>query len=407
LKTVESLGGWEADVADEKPPRPPRQYSGVNGKQTVTDDELRKVIKSKFSTIVSAFRAFDKNGDGCIDKKEFITGLRNSGVDLPPEQMERLWSLADEDNSGNIHYQEFARRFCTFKASHSLHRHADLRQGEEGTLKLHGVGAAARIQRSANRRGTENIEWGVDDQAFNAEVDTTIKRPQTIPQLARQEWLSKMPVEEMSVDQMRARIYSKHGNLLNAFRHFDLSGDSRVSHGEFLRALPLALGEEISSQKANEVWRAMDKDGTGDIDIEEFASDQLVSATEFGAKMFKGLTVDCAAGERPAYERHAERMTRGGSLPSAKLDEGRTSGAEVVCQPEFGSSLKPADVVCQPEPSKGGFKPASMERPESASTVASVRPSRPQSAGARSVVSVADSYDEYSDSGFEASSTAA
>lgn len=377
----EELGGWEPEEDSERPPRPTRQYAGINGKRVVTDEELRKLLKEKFSTMVSAFRAFDKNGDGCISKTEFIKGLRNIGVDLPPEVFERLWKMADEDNSGNIHYQEFARKFCTYKASHSLHRHADLRDGDETVLKLHGVGAASRIQKHAAARESEDLQWEVDAAEFakdTAVQDPATLRPQTIAQLARQEGLRTMKIEEMSLDQIRARIYLKHGNLLNAFRHFDLSGDSRISYNEFIRALPIALGEPISIEKVNEVWRAMDTDGTGEIDIQEFSSEQLVSSTRLGAQMMKGLTVDCTAGERPSHHKHTGEQS---ATPSGGF------------APAPGSLDK--------------AKPASFfGRPESASTFAgsSVR-ERPQSA--KSITSQAESrrsFDEYSDSGFEATS---
>merc|ERR1719359_2016900 len=97
----------------------------------ITDDQLRELLKRKFGPIVSAFQSFDKNKDGVVNKTEFVNGLRHAGVDLPKVLLDRIWTMADEDGSGSIHYQEFARKFCTFKASHSLHRHASLKTGEE------------------------------------------------------------------------------------------------------------------------------------------------------------------------------------------------------------------------------------------------------------------------------------
>eukprot|EP00746_Dinoflagellata_sp_MGD_P166656 gnl/MRDRNA2_/MRDRNA2_96703_c0_seq1.p1 gnl/MRDRNA2_/MRDRNA2_96703_c0~~gnl/MRDRNA2_/MRDRNA2_96703_c0_seq1.p1 ORF type:complete len:534 (+),score=110.30 gnl/MRDRNA2_/MRDRNA2_96703_c0_seq1:86-1687(+) len=396
-----SLGGWAAEPEVEKE-GPKRQYTGIGGKQNATDEDLRALLQGKFSTLVAAFRAFDKNGDRMINKKEFITGLRNCGVDVPREMFERLWRMADEDNSGNIHYTEFAKRFCVHKASHSLHRHASLRSGEEAVLNLHGVGAASRVQTFANARQEENLSWDIGDEHYNAEAPQDAQ-PRTISQLARCMWLRDIPVDEMTVDQVRARIYSKHGNLINAFRHFDLSGDSRISHAEFMRALPKALGELISPAKAAEIWRAMDTDGTGEIDIQEFASDQFVSSTNFGAKLMKGLTVDVIQGEKPSHHKYVEG---GGAVSSP--DKRRSSREAEVHQPQ----LEPVMQVHQPnmeiEQDKVG-KPM-LDRPESASTMASLRErplQRPQSA--KSVTSVADSkasFDEYSDSGFEASSTA-
>ena len=54
-----------------------------------------------------------------VDKGEFLIGLRGVGVDLPPKLMNKLWGMADEDGSGAIHYQEFARKFSTYKATAS------------------------------------------------------------------------------------------------------------------------------------------------------------------------------------------------------------------------------------------------------------------------------------------------
>lgn len=395
-----SLGGWDPEPEEEQE-APRRQYTGIGGKQNVTDEELRALLKGKFSTLVAAFRAFDKNGDRMINKKEFITGLRNCGVDVPREMFERLWRLADQDNSGNIHYTEFAQRFCVHKASHSLHRHASLREGEETVLNLHGVGAASRLQRHAATRQEENLCWDIGAEAFTTEAAQD-SQPRTISQLARCDWLRNMPVDEMSVDQVRARIYSKHGNLINAFRHFDLSGDSRISHAEFLRALPKALGESISPAKVGEIWKAMDTDGTGEIDIQEFASDQFVSSTNLGAKLMKGLTVDVLQGERPSHHKYSE----GGAVVSSPDKRRSSATSKEVHQPDAMMQVHQSNM--EMEQDTPGKLP--LERPESASTIASMRErplQRPQSA--KSVASVAESkasFDEYSDSGFEASSTA-
>ena len=47
----------------------PRRYSGIKGadgklKLEITDDDLRRLLKEKCSTLASAFKLFDKNGDG-------------------------------------------------------------------------------------------------------------------------------------------------------------------------------------------------------------------------------------------------------------------------------------------------------------------------------------------------------
>ena len=61
----------------------------------------------------------DHNGDGAVNKKEFQIGLKQAGLFLPPELIDRIWKLADTDGTGTLAYQEFARKFAAYKVSKS------------------------------------------------------------------------------------------------------------------------------------------------------------------------------------------------------------------------------------------------------------------------------------------------
>lgn len=446
------LGGWEEAKEEVKEKK---VYTGIGGKQNVTDDELRQYIKSKFSTIVEAFRAFDKNGDGMVNKREFFAGMRNAGVDVPPDVMERIWAMADQDNSGNIHYQEFAQRFAVYKASHTLHRHADIKSGDEVNMKLHGFGHASHMATHAAIRETEDLHFGVSQDLYGTKEEAQAQEgPKTIPQLAREGWIMNIPIDDCTPDQLRARMYVKHGNLMNAFRHIDLSGDSRISFEEFLHALPKLAdhGGPISHRKAAELWRAMDKDCSGVIDLTEFASDKLVSRTAVGAAMMKGQTFDPVTEggrltqkmKKDIVEEPTEYTTRRESIDGSQMmpTPAAASAPASMLQPaptvpqqeekNGGMQNRPAPTMLQQqeEPVKAtGFQPAAanpneqnpeakkLARPESASTVATagesltrpgsaqtIPPERPQSAVSfKSNKSGATSGDEY-ESPFENSS---
>merc|ERR1711959_363765 len=148
----------------------------------------------------------------------------------------------------------------------------------------------------------------------------------------------------------------------------------------------------------------MDTDGTGEIDMQEFSSEQFVSATNLGAKLMKGLTVDVLQGERPSHQKHTEGASfvsspekpRRNTMPTTEAHQPNLEVMMEVHQPNLEKEIE------QDKSGKGG-----LGRPESASTISSVRErplQRPQSA--KSVASVAESSkascDEYSDSGFEA-----
>lgn len=58
--------------------------------------------------------------------------------------------------------------------------------------------------------------------------------------------------------------------LLAAFKRFDADGNGKIDRGEF-RALLLQLGGAATSADADARFDAMDVDGTGCIDFQEFA----------------------------------------------------------------------------------------------------------------------------------------
>lgn len=132
-----SFGGWsggdEGDLFLPPPPMPPmpasaptqtaaskpapkvslkRAHSGTGYKHGASHAELCEHIKQRHQAVIAAWRSFDRNGEGTIQRDEFEQGLRNSGLDLPQEQFDELWQLADADGSGLICYQEFAQGLC-------------------------------------------------------------------------------------------------------------------------------------------------------------------------------------------------------------------------------------------------------------------------------------------------------
>ena len=79
------------------------------------------------------------------------------------------------EGTGNLQYQEFARKFASYKATHSLHRHADFRDKEQAkVLSLHGVDAASRVQKHAAIRNTETITWGVSEEQYDENMKTQL-----------------------------------------------------------------------------------------------------------------------------------------------------------------------------------------------------------------------------------------
>ncbi|XP_068944347.1 EF-hand domain-containing family member B [Petaurus breviceps papuanus] len=68
---------------------------------------LKKVNYRNFDTLLAAFRHFDKNGDGLIDKEELQRACFQMNLELDEVLLDELFNYCDLDKDGRINYQEF------------------------------------------------------------------------------------------------------------------------------------------------------------------------------------------------------------------------------------------------------------------------------------------------------------
>ncbi|EDV49306.2 calcyphosin-like protein isoform X2 [Drosophila erecta] len=54
-----------------------------------------------------AFRAMDDDGSKALNEAEFITGIRDTGLDVSEEEIMQMFAKFDEDGSGSINMTEF------------------------------------------------------------------------------------------------------------------------------------------------------------------------------------------------------------------------------------------------------------------------------------------------------------
>lgn len=54
-----------------------------------------------------AFRAFDKNFDGGLNFKEFITGMEDIGIKLKLSDLRLIFDTIDYNNEGEIGFSKF------------------------------------------------------------------------------------------------------------------------------------------------------------------------------------------------------------------------------------------------------------------------------------------------------------
>lgn len=243
----------------------------------LTDEELRMIFKKKFHSMITAFRGFDMNGDGCVSKAEFFKGLKMVGIDLPKQQQHQLWKKADTDESGNIKFAEFCRKFSHYKAS------GGVGYGEFDENSLNKItheenwGSNDASNHSAVRR-IDHTVYGVSEDQYDANAG---KPAPTVIEMSRDPNINKIPLEDASPDIVRARIIARHGGLTNGFKQFDIDGSGKISFEEFEGRLPAVLGlgygASVPEKLIEAIFEEFDKDVTGTIDLDEFMVEKLTS----------------------------------------------------------------------------------------------------------------------------------
>ncbi|WAR17356.1 CALM-like protein [Mya arenaria] len=82
-----------------------REFERLVGRQLVVANYRHKELQRQF-------RLFDKDGDGFITGEEIRAVFRESGVDMPEEEVAALIAEADTDGDGVISFEEFVHSVC-------------------------------------------------------------------------------------------------------------------------------------------------------------------------------------------------------------------------------------------------------------------------------------------------------
>lgn len=83
----------------------------VAGVQQIVKERLRDSMVSSLQSLQSHFKKLDKSGDGLLSKDELVGALNDADICLNEEQIDSVWRIVDEDQSGEVEYQEFIAVF--------------------------------------------------------------------------------------------------------------------------------------------------------------------------------------------------------------------------------------------------------------------------------------------------------
>ena len=188
----------------------------------IDEEEFSKLMVPSVSDIVAkfryahrsvddvrkAFKTYDRDGDGAIDKGELIKAMTNYKFNFSEQEAEIIFKAGDIDGDGSVNFEEFMYLMC--------------------------------------------------------------------------------PTTEQVVKKFRDS-YRTITEVKNAFRKFDKNRSGSLNESE-LKRMMLSTGYSFTEVEVHSIMNLGDKDGDGEIDLEEFMLLMTPSASETLNKIRKGVS---------------------------------------------------------------------------------------------------------------------
>ena len=253
---------------------------------------LRKWLSETGITIPILFTKFDKDGDGRIDSSELKSGLLSLKLaDLPPSQVERLIETIDEDGDGQIDLAELHETITGekyFEDSKDIStKDSEVEESEdEGEESKDESNEEESDDESDDEESDDEEEEESDEESADEEEDESDDEEEEESDDEEEDESDDElediddiideideDIESKSILQLISDAMDESGDSPNKFfNSLDKDGNGNVSVEEFTSAIEGLIGEDVSSKDIESFLVNTDDDGDGDIDIIEFVS---------------------------------------------------------------------------------------------------------------------------------------
>ena len=205
--------------------------------------ELTDALAVNMSRVVDLFREWDDDASGTVDRREFRQALPLLGLNVSKQTADALFTAFDEDNSGEISYEELRT-----KLRDSLIKSAGVEL--EDALKPGAMGEII-----MNAKNKIALRGGVlaADVSGGALGSTKLLTGPDAPPIA---------------EQLRNALQKNLARVIDLFRDWDDNQDGSISKVEFRRAMPL-LGLKVDRADADALFDSFEGDQSGSVDYGE------------------------------------------------------------------------------------------------------------------------------------------
>merc|ERR1719309_1777953 len=202
-----------------------------------TSDVVSKFrsIRKTVQDVQNAFRQFDRNGDGAIDKAELTSALKSTGGNFTQQEIDTIFSAADSDGNGEIDYEEFIALMCPsasdivekFRAKYK--NVSDVKAAFK-RFDRNGDGALEKAELTAALKSSGESYSDVEVNAIFSLGDVDGDGEITL-----EEFIALMSPSASSVVKRISKSFKNLNDVKAAFKKIDKDGDGLLSKQEMMQ----------------------------------------------------------------------------------------------------------------------------------------------------------------------------
>ena len=247
-------------------------------------EQLAEGLAKNLSRVIDAFRSWDADGSGMIDKREFREGLARVGLtEVPREEMDALFDEVDADQSGQIEYSELSSKLRK-RNPDAVEQEVvldlggrDVRRGWRNMANLRRVAPrplmappAMAATLSPNLEVARRMAQKWHGDASPATLDAVVRRA------VKQAGSLNMKLDAASdvpiVEQLAEGLAKNLSRVIEVFRAWDADNSGTIDKKEFRLGLQQLGLTEVPREEVDALFDEIDADLSGEIDYRELAA---------------------------------------------------------------------------------------------------------------------------------------
>ena len=239
-----------------------QEFMELLGAESVQSQNVQSgtVSFKSIEDVKTAFKKFDVNNDGHLDRNEFGQMMKIASSATSNSQVDTLFRQADADGDGKVDYQELIKHMFpeSAKALQKLQKSFKNLNDVKVSFNRYDADGDGHV----NKQELKQVMSGFSD----AEVDAifALGDKDQSGGIDIQEFISLMIPSAPSVIAKLAMSFRSITNIKECFKKFDTNGDGQISKSE------LRNGMKLSESDLDVVFALGDLDGDGEISLSEF-----------------------------------------------------------------------------------------------------------------------------------------